>query len=133
MSGIEKRIGGKITEIRLSQKFTQAQLAEKVNLSIETISRMERGVSFPSLKTIEIIADSLNVPLKCFFEFDEHASQNRSFERELSKLIGFLRTLSKKEVMLVHKTLKIVFKSLKPTHPSSAQPSQWKGKNRVAS
>ena len=32
MSDIEKRIGGKITEIRLSQKLTQAQLAEKVNL-----------------------------------------------------------------------------------------------------
>lgn len=132
MSGIEKRIGGKITEIRLSQKLTQAQLAEKVNLSIETISRMERGVSFPSLKTIEIIADSLNVPLKYFFEFDEHASQNRSFERELSKFIGFLRTLSKKEVMLVHKILKIVFKRLKPTHPSSAQTSKWKEKNRGA-
>lgn len=113
MSGIEKRIGGKITEIRLSQRLTQAQLAEKVNLSIETISRMERGVNFPSLKTIEIIANSLDVPLKSFFEFDEHPSQGKLFERELSKLIGFLRTLSKKEINLVHKVLKVVFKHLK--------------------
>ena len=113
MSDIEKRIGGKITEIRLSQKLTQAQLAEKVNLSIETISRMERGVVFPSLKTIEIIANSLNVPLKSFFDFDECPSQDKSFERELSKVVGFLRTLSKKEIMLVHKILKVVFKRLK--------------------
>ena len=113
MSDIEKRIGGKITETRLSQRLTQAQLAEKVNLSIETISRMERGVAFPSLKTIEIIADSLNVPLRSFFEFDEHPSQDKSFERELSKLIGFLRTLSRKEILLVHKLLKAVFKAVK--------------------
>jgi len=30
MAGIEKRIGAKITEIRLTRKLTQAQLAEKV-------------------------------------------------------------------------------------------------------
>ena len=113
MFDIEKRIGGKITEIRLSQRLTQAQLAEMVNLSVESISRMERGVNFPSLKTIGIIADSLNVPLKSFFEFDEHPSQDKSFERELSKVVGFLRTLSKKEIMLAHKILKVVFKSLK--------------------
>ena len=119
MSDIEKRIGGKITEIRLSQKLTQEQLAEKVNLSVESISRMERGVNFPSLKTMENIADSLNIPLKDFFEFDEHQSKDKSFERELSKLIGFLRTLRKKEISLVYKILKVVFKTLKPIHPSS--------------
>ena len=113
MSGIEKRLGGKITEIRLAQKLTQAQLAEKVNLSVETISRMERGVSFPSLRSIEMIVDSLNVPLKSFFEFDEDQPKNRAYERELSKLIGALRTLSKKDIILVHKVLKAVFKSLK--------------------
>ena len=74
---------------------------------------MERGVAFPSLKSIEIIADSLNVPLKSFFDFDEYLSQDKSFERELSKLIAFLRTLRKKEIILVHKVLKVVFKNLR--------------------
>lgn len=112
MSDIEKRIGGKITEIRLAQKFTQAQLAEKNNVSVETISRLERGVSFPSLITIANIANSLNVPLKAFFEFDEHQPKNKSFERELSKLTAFLRTLNKKEVVLIHKALRAIFRSL---------------------
>lgn len=112
MSSIEKRIGSKITEIRLSQKLTQAQLAEKVNVSVETISRMERGVSFPSLKTLENIAHSLNTPLKTFFESDEHQPKDQSFERELSKLTAFLRTLSKKEITIIHETLKVVFKKV---------------------
>jgi len=67
MAGIEKRIGVKITEIRLTRKLTQAQLAEKVNVSVETISRLGRGVSIPSLKTLGNIAQSLNTPLKSFF------------------------------------------------------------------
>ncbi len=89
MSDLEKRIGGKITKIRSAKKLTQAQLAEKVNFSVESISRMERGVSFPSLKTMENIAEVLNVPLKNFFDFDEHPSKDKSYERELSKLIAF--------------------------------------------
>ena len=59
MSDIEKQIGARITELRLSRKLTQAQLAEKANLSVETISRMERGASFPSLKTLENIEEAI--------------------------------------------------------------------------
>lgn len=114
MSGsIEKRIGAKITEIRLTKGLTQAQLAEKVNLSVETISRMERGVSFPSLKTLENIAGSLNAPLQSFFDFDDRPSKSKAFERELSKLTAFLRTLTMKDISLIHEILPVVFKKLK--------------------
>ena len=113
MSDIEKRIGSKITEIRLSKKLTQAQLAEKLDVSVETISRMERGVSFPSLKTLENLSHALNVPLKSFFDFDEEKSKDQAFERELSKLNVFLRTLRKKDITLIHEILKTVFKKLR--------------------
>jgi transcriptional regulator with XRE-family HTH domain len=113
MSAIEKRIGGKITEIRLERKLTQPELAEKINVSVETISRMERGVTFPSLKTVEKISKTLDVPLKTFFDFDEFQSKDKSFERELSKLIAFLRTLREEEITMIYKILKVVFKTLK--------------------
>lgn len=110
---IEKRIGAKITEVRLTRGLTQAQLAEKVNVSVETISRIERGVSLPSLKTIETIADSLNAPMKIFFDFEDRPSKSKAFERELSKLTAFLRTLSIKDLSLIHEILTVVFKKLK--------------------
>jgi len=113
MSDIEKRIGSKITEIRLSKKFTQAQLAEKLDVSVETISRMERSASFPSLKTIENLSRALNVPLKSLFDFDEERPKDQAFERELSKLIVFLRTLRKKDITLIHEILKVVFRKLR--------------------
>jgi len=115
MSIILKKIGGKITEIRLLKKLTQAQFAEKMNLSVESISRMERGVAFPSLKTMERAASALEVPLKDFFDFDEHTAKDKFYERELSKLIAFLRTTKKEEIILIHKILKVVFRNLKQT------------------
>lgn len=112
MCSIERRLGSKITEIRLSQKLTQSRLAEKVNVSVETISRMERGVSFPSIKTLENIAMSLKVPLKNFFEFNDDQPRDQLTERELAKLTAFLRTLDRKDLTLIHEILKVVFKKV---------------------
>jgi len=113
MSDIEKQIGARITQIRLSRKLTQAQLAEKANLSVETISRMERGVTFPSLKTLENIACSLDTHLKNFFDFGKEQPRDQNFEREIAKLSAFLRTLETKEITLVYEILKVVFRKLK--------------------
>lgn len=110
MSGIGKRLGSKITEIRLSQRLTQSQLAEKIDVSVETISRLERGVSLPSLKAIEKIACVLKVSLKNLFEFEGEQSRNQPSDGELAKLVGFLRTLEKKEIKLI---LEIVMKVCK--------------------
>ena len=116
MSVIEKRLGSRITEIRLSRKITQAELAERTNVSVETISRMERGVSFPSLKTLENIAHVLNTPLKDFFDFDRHESKDQVYERELSKMITFLRTLDIKDLSLLRRILKNVYTEIKRKH-----------------
>jgi len=70
-----------------------------------------------ALKSLENIANSLNTPLQTFFEFDEHQPRNQSFERELSKLTAFLRTLRIKETTLIHEILKVVFKRLKKSPP----------------
>lgn len=113
MSTIEEIIGAKITKIRLEQELTQAELAEKVGISLETVSRLERGVTFPSLKTVNKIATVLEVPMKEFFDFDEQESKDRSFERELHKFIAFLRTLTEREINLIHKVSKVAVRILR--------------------
>lgn len=120
MSTIEKRLGAKITEIRRSQKLTQAELAEKINVSVETISRLERGFSVPSLKTIEKIAVSLNTSLTVFFDFEGQPPIGKKHERELSKLTVFLRTLQIEELSFAHEVIKEILKTLKK-HPKACK------------
>jgi len=61
MAGIKKRLGVRISQLRMKAGMTQAKLAEKSNLSIDSISRIERGDRAPSLESLESIAMALGV------------------------------------------------------------------------
>ena len=110
MSILERKIGGKIADLRLEQKLTQAQLAEKMGLSVESISRMERGVTFPSLKTMAKVGEALGVTLKRFFEFDDEDDKGDGYSRELAKLIAQVKNLDEGEVVLLRKILQEIEK-----------------------
>lgn len=49
-------LGARIAELRKSRQWTQAQLAERMEVEPETISRFERGATVPSLHTLEKLA-----------------------------------------------------------------------------
>jgi transcriptional regulator with XRE-family HTH domain len=63
MSPVEKRLGQKVAESRVAAKLTQAELAERVGVVTETISRLERGTAVPSLARLEEIATALDLEL----------------------------------------------------------------------
>ena len=56
-------LGVRIAEIRKSRKWTQSQLAERLDVEPETISRFERGATVPSLHTLEKLAQTLRVSI----------------------------------------------------------------------
>ena len=58
---LAKRVGKKIAERRKHLKWTQNQLAERVGVDAETISRFERGANLPSLLTLDRLAIALQV------------------------------------------------------------------------
>jgi len=55
-----KRLGQRIADRRKSIAWTQDQLAERLGVDAETISRFERGVTVPSLVTLDRLARVLN-------------------------------------------------------------------------
>ncbi len=112
MPGIEKRLGHKVAEFRLALGLTQAQLAEKADMSVESISRLERGVTIPSLKTLERIARILKTPMSCFFEFGESSKKSQEFEKELAQINASLRGLNQKQLGKVRRVLKVVVEEL---------------------
>ena len=61
-------LGQKLRQLRKEQNLTQLELAQQVGITNGQISTIERGVSSPSLTTLQRIAKALNVPIPEFFE-----------------------------------------------------------------
>lgn len=66
-SEIGKQVGARIKQFREARGLTQAQLADILGKSIETISNFERGKVLTSIHTLEQLARHLNVAVKDFF------------------------------------------------------------------
>jgi transcriptional regulator with XRE-family HTH domain len=71
MSDLAKQLGKRIHLFRKQGGLTQAALAEKVKISNEFMSGIERGAKLPSLSTLEELARALRVNLKDLFNFDQ--------------------------------------------------------------
>ena len=96
-------------QLRNKAGMTQARLAEKTNLSVDSISRIERGERAPSLDSIEKIANALKIRLSELLNFDDEEtkvlSENPSESLELWKL---LRSKRPKQVKKITEIVKIV-------------------------
>ena len=56
-------------QIRLRKGLTQEEFADRVGMSVEFLSLIERGINAPSFEMIERIARALRVPVKMLFTF----------------------------------------------------------------
>lgn len=66
---VQIALGATIRKIReKNTKFSQSKLAIEIGMSENQVSRIERGETNPTLKTLSIIAKALNVNIKDLFE-----------------------------------------------------------------
>ena len=69
---LEVAIGREIRSFRKSQSVTVSELSERTGLSIGMLSKIENGNTSPSLTTLQLLANALNVSLTAFFRrFEE--------------------------------------------------------------
>lgn len=66
--GLAERLSRNLAARRKALHLTQAQLAERLGVDTETISRFERGKHLPSLATLEHLAKELMLPLSELIE-----------------------------------------------------------------
>jgi transcriptional regulator with XRE-family HTH domain len=79
MSRVEKILGRQVALHRKAARLTQARLAERLDVAVETISRLERGAVVPPITRLDEIASVLRVPLVDLFR-----SSGRGNERDLA-------------------------------------------------
>ena len=77
-SNIQQVLAQNIREARNAQNLSQQQLADMVEISVLSISNIERGTSWPKPETLEKIAEKLKIaPYQLFLnETDELAPKD---------------------------------------------------------
>lgn len=63
------QLGQRIQLLRKQAKLKQEEVAEKIGIDAKSLSRIEGGSRFPSMETLERIAETLKVPIREFFDF----------------------------------------------------------------
>ncbi len=65
-----KKLGKRIKFLREERHLTQEKLAEKANISLDYLGKIEVNINHPGLVTIFKIAKALGVKVKDLFEFE---------------------------------------------------------------
>ncbi len=71
-NALELSIGGQVREFRKKLDMTVTELAKQAGLSSGMLSKIENGLTSPSLATMQALSAALNVPVTAFFrQFEE--------------------------------------------------------------
>ncbi|MBQ3818823.1 helix-turn-helix transcriptional regulator [bacterium] len=66
-----KEFGLQLKFYRIKKGLTQAQLGDRVEISEHRLSEIERGRCNLTLKTVNKLANALNVDVSKFFKFED--------------------------------------------------------------
>lgn len=101
--------GRRLLDLRRERGLTQERLAERSNLSVDAIRRIERGRLSPTLKTIEKLSSGLEVAVPAFFGEEPQPK---------SELLESLRTLlSARNEAELARVWRIIQALFEPTTP----------------
>jgi transcriptional regulator with XRE-family HTH domain len=71
---LRKQFGKKLRSIRKRRGMTQQQFAELLDISIDFVSLVERGLNAPSFESIEAFSIILGIPVRDFFDFSSDST-----------------------------------------------------------
>ncbi len=74
MDDLKIRFGERVKAIRKKKNLSQEQLAEKIDIAVTNMGKIERGESFVTSSTLQKLADVLGVKVQDFFVFDTFVS-----------------------------------------------------------
>lgn len=106
------RLSRNIAGRRRALDLTQAQLAERLGVDTETLSRFERGKHLPSLATLERLAEQLQTTVAALL--DEAAPQA---DDDALAMTAWLMRLDEEDRAFVRDQLKRTCNYLEGRHP----------------
>lgn len=98
-------LGDRIRLARTNRSLSQEELAEAVNLTRESINRIEKGTFKPKLETVTQIAGILNIPVDYLISSDSNCDEKDSGTEILQLLLDCNR-LEKRILVETMRSLK---------------------------
>lgn len=105
-NGLEDQIGRRVAAFRNTAGLTQERLAERVGVTVETISRLERGTSIPSISRLASISEAVGIELGQLFSPPAGETDK---EKELDAAVRYLSTLSAEDIRMIHDIARRIF------------------------
>ena len=103
---LRRKFGENLRQLRLSRGLTQERLAEKSDLSVDAVRRIEWGTISPSLDTLSKLATGLDISLTTLFSTFEYRKRDN-----LAELTDLLTKRPSRDVQLVSKIVKVLLDS----------------------
>lgn len=97
------KIGQFISECRREKKITQEELAEQLNISVNAVSKWERGLNLPDYYNLQTLCNILEISLNDFFA-GEHLKEGeieKQSERNILSILKFTNDKNKKYRLLM--------------------------------
>lgn len=104
MQSLGKFLGKVIKTARQNVKMTQSELADNIGVDPKYISRIETGVSYPSLSVVEKIFKVLNINAKNIFD----TSQTLSKTAMISNINANLKNASEQNLKIINDFVELV-------------------------
>ena len=119
----------KIAEFRKAKQLSMSELASRVEMTPSMLSQIERGTANPSINTLKLIAQALEIPIYRFFMADEDHDRFIQRSKDHKRIIfpennGFVYVMMTPEVP---STLECIMMEIHPGAASSDEPMGHSG------
>lgn len=104
---LRKDLGHSIRRYRERAGLSQAEFAARLGRSTQSLSKIERGVSAPTLESLEVIARVLAVPVRDLFT-DAPSPQTAP---ELERITARLATVPAADLPWVREVLAVILRN----------------------
>ncbi len=105
MTNLRKLLGRRLVEILANKKMKQRELADKLDMDPQSVSRMVSGKHFPKVEHLEKIIDALNIQPEELFTFS-HVADDKELIADINRLIT---NAPSAKIRMAHKIITALF------------------------
>ncbi len=105
---IKEKLGKRICELRKKFNISQEELAEKLDISQKSLSKIETGRNFLTSETLEKLLSALDIKITELFDFDHNDTKENLLE-EIYNYIDIIKN-SDRELVILYKIVQALGK-----------------------